>query len=67
MEEMTYDKAVAELEALVEGLENPQKDFSAVQTDVRRAMELVRWCRKYIRASQQETDRLMEEESDEDI
>lgn len=64
---MTYDKAMEELESLVDGLEDPQKDFAAVQSDVKRAMELVKWCRKYIEGSRQEIDRLVDEKSDENI
>lgn len=64
---MTYDKAMEELESLVDGLEDPQKDFAVVQSDVKRAMELVKWCRKYIEGSRQEIDRLVDEKSDENI
>lgn len=64
---MTYDKVMEELESLVDGLEDPQKDFAAVQSDVKRAMELVKWCRKYIEGSRQEIDRLVDEKSDENI
>lgn len=62
MEEKKYEEVYAELEALVAGIEDPERDFASVGADVKKAMELIRWCREYIHGSRQEIEKLMQED-----
>ena len=43
---MTYQAARKELEALVEELERPNADLGQIAAKVKRALELVKFCRK---------------------
>ena len=54
-----YEEVFAELEALVKIIEDPERDLSAIGTDVKKAMDLIAWCRDYIRGNEEEIDKLM--------
>lgn len=60
--DMKYEEAMARLDELVAGIENPQRDFTGIADDVKKAMELVRWCRNYIRKGEQEIEKLLDDE-----
>ena len=57
-----YEEVYAELEALVKKIEDPERDLSAIGADVKKAMDLIAWCRDYIRGSQEEIEKLMKTE-----
>ena len=61
--EKKYEEVYAELEELIGKIEDPERDLSAIGADVKRAMELIGWCRDYIRGSQEEIEKLMKEEN----
>lgn len=62
MKKMTYEAAVAELEELVTRIEDPERDLSGISSDVKRAMELIKWCKASVKGSQEELDKLLKEE-----
>lgn len=57
-----YEEVYAELEALVKKIEDPERDLSAIGADVKKAMELIAWCRDYIRGNEETIEKLMKEE-----
>ena len=57
-----YEEVLAELEALIARIEDPERELSALGADVKKAMELIGWCRDYIRGSQEEMEKLMKNE-----
>lgn len=57
-----YEEVYAELEALVGRIEDPERDLSAIGADVKKAMELIHWCREYIRGNEAQIEKLMKEE-----
>ena len=57
-----YEDVYAELEKLVARIEDPKRDLATIGSDVKQAMEHIRWCRDYIRGSQAEVEQLMKEE-----
>lgn len=63
MKEKKYEEVYAELEALIARIEDSERDFASIGADVKKAMELIRWCRDYVRGSQEETEKLMKEEA----
>ena len=63
MKEKKYEEVYAELEALIARIEDPERDLASISADVKKAMELIRWCRDYVRGSQEETEKLMKEEA----
>jgi len=60
--EKKYEEVFAELEALVAKIEDPERDLSAIGADVKKAMELIAWCRDYIRGSEESIEKLMKTE-----
>ena len=63
-EKRKYEEVFAELEALVARIEDPERDLSAIGADVKKAMDLIAWCRDYIRGSQEEIEKLMKEDTE---
>lgn len=61
-EEKTYEEVFASLEKLVTAIEDPQRDLSAVASDVRKATELIAWCREYLRGDREKMDELLKED-----
>lgn len=57
-----YEEVFAELEALVARIEDPERDLASIGADVKKAMDLIAWCRDYIRGSQEGIEKLMKEE-----
>lgn len=57
---MKYDEAIAGLEALVRQIEDPERDLAGMADDVKKAMELVKFCKEYIRKGEQEMDSLID-------
>ena len=62
MKEKKYEEVFAELEALVKKIEDPERELAAIGDDVKKAMELIRWCRSYVQGNQQQVEELMKEE-----
>jgi exodeoxyribonuclease VII small subunit len=56
---MTYAAAVAELEAILEGLEGNELDVDHLTAQVARAAELIGECRDRIAATRFEVDRIV--------
>ena len=59
---MKYDEALCRLEELVSKVEDPSSDLSSIASDIKEAMEIVKWCRAYIKGNQEEIDKLLEDE-----
>ncbi len=66
MDRTTYDEAVAELEALLKKIEDPGRQLSDIAADVRRARELIEWCRLSLRGSNEELEKLLSGDEQED-
>ena len=56
---MTYSQAREELDTLVEALEQPNADLGQMAEKVKRAVELVAWCREYLRSVKEESDKIL--------
>lgn len=60
--ERDYSQTMAEIERLVKAVEDPERDLASIGADVRKAAELIKWCRAYLRGSEQEITKNLEEE-----
>lgn len=60
-EEKKYEEVFAELESLVAKIEDPERDLTTLRADIAKAMELIKWCREYVRGNFEEIDKLMEQ------
>ena len=58
--EITYLQARQELQELVEELEKPEADLGQIAAKVKRALELVTFCRNYLRKVQEDTEAIIE-------
>lgn len=58
---MKYEEAISQLEELVARIEDPGRDLTGIADDVKKAMELVRWCKAYIRDGEAEMNKLIED------
>lgn len=58
---LTYEKAVAELNSLVEKVESRNSSFAEIETDIKRAMELIRFCKEELKGYKERFDKLQEE------
>lgn len=45
IENLTYEKALEELNRLVEKVEDKESSFEQIEKDVKRAMELIKFCK----------------------
>lgn len=58
-EKLTYEEALAQLEKLVEKIEDPKTDLSHIGEDVKKAMELVKYCKTCIAGTKEELEKLL--------
>ncbi|HPH53157.1 MAG: exodeoxyribonuclease VII small subunit [Bacteroidales bacterium] len=68
-EKMSYEEAYTELERLVTAIEDPERDLSGIENDVKRAMELIQYCKDTIRGEQEKIETIINksDNSNEDI
>ncbi len=59
-EELSYNRAVEELEILIKRIENPETKIEDLSKEVKRATELVKFCKEQIRGYKEECDKLLE-------
>lgn len=57
-EETGYREALQEIEKLLAKIEDPETSFDELSKDVRRATELVEYCRKQLRNYKDEIDKI---------
>lgn len=53
-ENKTYETALAELESLVQRVEDPDRSFSSMMADLRRGRDLVAFCREQLRKQEED-------------
>lgn len=57
--EKKYEEVFAELEKLVEKIEDPERDLTSLRADIEKALEMIKWCRDYVRGTSEEIEQLM--------
>lgn len=58
--EPTYREALAELEGLIEKIESPETPLEEVTEEVKRALELIKFCREKIKGEEESISKLIE-------
>ncbi len=56
----TYQEALQELQELVIKIEDPASDIETISHDVKKAMELVKYCQIQLRSFEEEIEKLTE-------
>lgn len=59
--ELTYSQALSEIEDIVKHIENQEVDLDSLSAKVKRASELIIFCRNRLRQTEEEVDRVLEE------
>lgn len=58
-EEKRYEDVFAQLEQLVARIEDPERDLTTLREDIAKAMELIIWCRDYVRGNSEKIEEMM--------
>lgn len=61
MEEMTYNKAVAELEELLRKMQSPDCDIDKLSAYTARGLELLKFCKEKLTKTDEEVQRTLNE------
>ena len=59
-EKMSYEQAVENLEELVKKIESPSMPLSKMGDEVKKAMELIKYCKEELKGYQKEFDQITE-------
>ena len=60
-EELTYEKAIAELEELVARVEEKDAPLDRIEKDIKRAMQLIAFCKTQLRGYKERFAALMDD------
>ncbi len=63
-EELTYEKAIAELETLVERVEEKDAPLDRIEKDIKRAMQLIAFCKTQLRGYKERFTALMDDSNE---
>ncbi|HOO69036.1 MAG: exodeoxyribonuclease VII small subunit [Bacteroidales bacterium] len=58
--ELSYEQAREELDILVSSLEQPDADLGMISAKVKRALELVSYCRDYLHQVQEDAEKTLD-------
>lgn len=63
---LTYSQAATEVEKILQSIENQALDVDQLTEQLKRASELIRFCKKRLRATEAEVDQVLKELEDQD-
>lgn len=63
--DLTYEKAIAELEAIVERVEDKNAPLDKLEEDIKKGMALIAFCKGQLRGYKERISAIMEENSEE--
>ena len=58
---LSYEEALAQLEQLVEQIENPDKKINALSDDLKRAMDLIKYCKTCLKQTEEDLLKIIED------
>ena len=58
---LTYKAALAEIEAIIEGIEGDEQDVDELTKDVKRVSELLKICKLKLRSTEEEVQKILKE------
>ncbi len=64
MEKLTYEKAIAELEEIVNKIESEEISVDELSEKVKRASELIKICKAKLFSTEEEVNKILKEISD---
>ena len=60
-EKLTYKEAMEQLEQLVKVIEDPEHPLDQIQTEIEKAMELVKYCREELAGTAEKLNGILEQ------
>ena len=67
MKETSYDKAITELEEIVNQIESEEISVDELSEKVKRASQLIRICKLKLKGTEEEVNKVLKEISEKDI
>ena len=64
-EDLTYEKAIEELEAIVERVEDKDATLDKLEEDIKRGMALIAFCKTQLRGYRERISAIMDENTEE--
>ena len=64
-EDLTYEKAIEELEAIVERVEDKDAPLDKLEEDIKRGMALIAFCKTQLRGYRERISAIMDENTEE--
>lgn len=61
MENISYEKALSELQTIVNALENGEISIDELSQQIERAAELIRYCQEKLRSTEEQINGLFDE------
>jgi exodeoxyribonuclease VII small subunit len=59
--EITYSEAIAEIESIVERIENNELDIDKLAENVKRVAELIKFCKQKLRRTEEEVEKILKD------
>lgn len=59
--ELTYDQAFEELQTILDTIEQEDTGIDVLETKVKRAAELIKYCKNKLKATEQEVEKALKE------
>lgn len=60
--EQTYKQAIVELEGILEKMQHTAVDIDQLEKDIKRAAELIQFCKEKLRSTEERVSGLLDEE-----
>ncbi|MDR0754126.1 MAG: exodeoxyribonuclease VII small subunit [Prevotellaceae bacterium] len=58
---LTYTEAIAEIKSIIEKIENSELNVDALNKDVERAVELIKFCKSKLYATEKNIDKILDD------
>lgn len=59
--QLTYNEAIAEIERIINQIENQELDIDELSSNVKRVAELLRFCKLKLRNTEEEVQKILKE------
>ncbi|MFA5325967.1 MAG: exodeoxyribonuclease VII small subunit [Bacteroidales bacterium] len=61
MKKISYEEALKQLDELVGQIEDPKRNLTTTGEDVKKAMELIKYCKELLRGDQDKIEKIINE------
>jgi len=61
MKKISYEEALKQLDELVGQIEDPKRNLTTTGEDVKKAMELIKYCKELLRGDQEKIEKIINE------